>query len=82
MAQASWQGRRESGGRGGGGGAFPGAIHFSRVKLGNIKFLHVNNMRDHSLFIEQDLSDKKCLALSEFFVLAVHWATTVTKTSL
>ena len=29
-------------------------------------------MRDYSLFIEQDLSDKKYLALSEFAVLAVN----------
>ena len=32
---------------------------FFHVKLGNIKFLHVSNMWDYSLFIEQDLSDKK-----------------------
>ena len=25
----------------------------------NIKFLHVNNMQDFSLFIEQDISNKK-----------------------
>ena len=36
-------------------------------------------MRDYSLFIEQDLSDKMYLALFEFVVLAVKWATTVTK---
>ena len=36
-------------------------------------------MWDYSLFIEQDLSDKKYLALSEFAVLAVNWVTTVTK---
>ena len=28
--------------------------------------------------IEQDISDKKLLAFSEFVVLAVNWATTVT----
>ena len=50
---------------------FPGAKLFFYVKLGNIKVLHVNNMRDYSLFIEQDLSDKMYLALSEFVVLAV-----------
>ena len=32
---------------------------FFHVKLGNIKFLYVNNMWDYSLFIEQDSSDKK-----------------------
>ena len=58
---------------------FPGAKILFHVKLENIKFLHVNNMWDHSLLIEQDLSDKKYLALSEFVVLAVHWATIVTK---
>ena len=45
---------------------------FFHVKLGNIKFLHVNNMGNYSLFIEQDLSDKKYLALSEFVALAVN----------
>ena len=39
----------------------------------------MSNMWDYSLFIEQNLSDKKQSALSEFFVLAVNWATTVTK---
>ena len=39
----------------------------------------MNNMWDYTLFIEQDLNDKKYLALSEFVVLAVNWATTVTK---
>ena len=29
------------------------------VKSENIRFLDVNNMRDFSLFIEQDISDKK-----------------------
>ena len=39
--------------------SFPGAkkkCFF--VKLENITFLHVNNMIDFSLFIEQDISDK------------------------
>ena len=31
-----------------------------------------------SLFIEQDMSVKKWIAFSEFVVLAVNWATTVT----
>ena len=39
----------------------------------------MNNMWDYTLFIEQDLNDKKYLALSEFVVLAANWATTVTK---
>ena len=39
----------------------------------------MNKMWDYSLFIEQDLSDKKYLALSESVVLAVNSATTVTK---
>ena len=33
--------------------------NFFHVKLENIHFLHVNNMRDFSLFIEQEISDKK-----------------------
>ena len=32
---------------------------FSHVKLEDIKFLHVNNTWDFSLFIEQGISDKK-----------------------
>ena len=32
---------------------------FFRVKPVNIKFLHVNNMWDYSLFTEQDMIDKK-----------------------
>ena len=32
---------------------------FSHVKSENLKFLHVNNIRDFSLFIEQNISDKK-----------------------
>ena len=56
------QGRREMGG--GAGGGSPPTISwskncFSHVKLENLKFLHVNNMLDFSLFIEQDISDKK-----------------------
>ena len=35
-------------------------------------------MLDFNLFIEQDKSDKKYMAFSEFFVLAVNWATTAT----
>ena len=35
-------------------------------------------MWELSLFIEQDISDKKSIAFSEFVVLAVNWATTVT----
>ena len=81
-------GRREKGYRIWGGGTgveVPGAHHFQEhnlffdVKLGNINFLYVNNMWDYTLFIEQDLSDKKYLALSEFIVLAANWVTKVTK---
>ena len=32
---------------------------FFHVNLENIKFLHVNKMWDFSLFIEQNISDKK-----------------------
>ena len=35
---------------------FPGAKKFF---FSNIKVLHVNNMGDFSLFVEQDISDKK-----------------------
>ena len=38
---------------------FPGAKFFSHVKSEHIKFLHVKNIWDLSLFIEQDISDKK-----------------------
>ena len=41
---------------------------FFHVKLKNIKFLQVSNMWDFSLFIEQDISDKKYIAFSEFLV--------------
>ena len=36
---------------------FSEAIFF-HLKLENIKFIHVSNMRDLTLFIEQDVSDK------------------------
>ena len=36
-----------------------------------MKCLHVNNMWEFSLFIEQDISNKKLTAFSEFVVLAV-----------
>ena len=53
----------EKGGGGAGGGSPPTISWskncFSHVKLENLKFLHVNNMLDFSLFIEQDISDKK-----------------------
>ena len=49
---------------------FTGASFFFHVKLENIKFLDVNNIWDFRLFIEQDISDKKYIAFSEF-VLAV-----------
>ena len=35
-------------------------------------------MWDFSLFIEQDVIDKKYIDFTEFVVLAVNWATTVT----
>ena len=38
----------------------------------------MSNMWDFSLFIEQDVSDKKQIAFTEFVVLTVIWATTVT----
>ena len=44
----------------------------------NIEFLHVKNMCDFSLFIEQDMSDKKKTAFPEFVAFAVNRATTVT----
>ena len=37
---------------------FPWAKFFFRVKLENIKFLHVNNMWVFTLFIEKDMSEK------------------------
>ena len=55
---------------------FTGARFFFHVKLENIKFLDVNNIWDFRLFIEQDISNKKYIAFSEF-VLAVIWDTTV-----
>ena len=36
-------------------------------------------MWDLSLFIEQDISDKKQIAFLECVVLAVNWVTTFTK---
>ena len=51
---------------------------FLYVTSENIKFLHVNNMWDFSLFIEKDTSDKKYIAFSEFVVLGENWATRVT----
>ena len=42
----------------------------------------MNKMWDYSLFIEQDLSDKKYLALSESVVLAVNSVLQLPKTSL
>ena len=74
----------DKGGTGGGGDAshphppapFPHLFFY--VKLENIKFLHVNNIWDFSLFVEEDISDKKWIVFSEFVVLAVNWSTTVT----
>ena len=58
---------------------FPGAKKiFFHVKSENIKCLHVDNIWDFSLFIEEDISDKKYIAFSEFVVLGVNWVTTVT----
>ena len=48
-------------------------------KIGKHKIgLHVDNIWDFSLFIEEDISDKKYIAFSEFVVLGVNWVTTVT----
>ena len=47
---------------------FPEANFFFHVNLGHIKFLQVNNVWGYSLFIEQDSSDVKNVALSEFVV--------------
>ena len=45
---------------------------FFHVKLENATFLHVNNMGDFSLFIEQGISDKKWIGFPEFVILAVN----------
>ena len=55
------QGRRESGDKR---DASPPLRHFRakiffQLKLENIKFLHVNNMWDFSLIVEQNISGKK-----------------------
>ena len=74
----------DKGGTGGGGDAShphppaPFPHLFFDVKMENIKFLHVNNIWDFSLFVEEDISDKKWIVFSEFVVLAVNWSTTVT----
>ena len=52
---------------------------FFYVKSESIKFANVNNMWNLSLFIEQYLSNKKHIAISEFVVLAVNLATIVCK---
>ena len=36
------------------------------------EFLHMNKVGDVSLFIEQDIRDKKWIAFPEFVVLAVN----------
>ena len=51
---------------------------FFHIKQESIRFLHVNNKWDFSLFIEEDVSDKIYIAFSEFVVLAVNCAITVT----
>ena len=43
---------------------------FLHVKLENINFVHANNIWGFSLFIEQDLSDKKYIVFSEFVVFS------------
>ena len=55
------QGRREKGGQEGRQSPHHFLVQksFSHVKSENLKFLHVNKMWDFSLFIEQDISDKK-----------------------
>ena len=52
---------------------------FFYVKSESIKFANVNNMWNLSLFIEQYISNKKYIAISEFVVLAVNLATIVSK---
>ena len=52
---------------------------FFCVKSESIKFANVNNMWNLSLFIEQYISNKKYIAISEFVVLAVNLATIVCK---
>ena len=47
-------------------------------RQGAPEFLHMNKVGDVSLFIEQDIRDKKWIAFPEFVVLAVNSATTVT----
>ena len=56
----------EKKGQGGGGAApippphqFQEQKFFLHVKTENTKFLHVNNICDFSLFIKQDINDKK-----------------------
>ena len=61
---------------------FLGTIFFFHVKSENAKLLHVNNMWDFSLCIEQEISDKKQIVFPEFVVLAVDWATTVTNNEI
>ena len=51
----------EKGGGGGRGGGFIPLFSF-QVESENIKPLHVNNMGDFSLFVEQDISDKKWIS--------------------
>ena len=60
------QDRRERGGWGGDRGRQPAPHYFVEqnnfffyVKSEDVKFLQVNNIWDFSLFIEQDMSDKK-----------------------
>ena len=53
---------------------FPGAKFFSHVKSETIKLLQMKNIWVLSLFIEQDISDKKQVAFSGFDVLVVNWA--------
>ena len=57
------QGRREGGGVGEGGGGGGGGPAGPPAE-----FLHKNNKWDFSLFIEQDISDKKLIVFSSFFV--------------
>ena len=52
---------------------------FFYVKSESIKFANVNNMWNLSLFIEQYISNKKYIAISEFVVLTVNLATIVCK---
>ena len=51
---------------------FPGVKKFFFLVKSENKIFTCENLRDLNLFIEQDISDKKETAFSEFFALAVN----------